>query len=44
MIRTPLLALMTAFLMVSFVSAEDENTRQFENEQQHETYRQLIKD
>ncbi|MGM7319407.1 cytochrome c-type biogenesis protein [Idiomarina sp. ST10R2A5] len=44
MIRTPLLALITAFLMVSFVSAEDENTRQFENEQQHETYRQLIKE
>ncbi|MGM0905964.1 MAG: cytochrome c-type biogenesis protein [Pseudomonadota bacterium] len=44
MIRTLLLTLTTAFLLVSFVSAEDENTRQFENEQQYETYRQLIKE
>lgn len=42
--RTLLLGLVVTFIMVSAVSAKNENRYQFDNEEQRETYQQLIKE
>ncbi|MDV6316928.1 cytochrome c-type biogenesis protein [Idiomarina sp. HP20-50] len=42
--RTVLLALATVLVMVSAVSAKNENSYEFDSEQQRETYQQLVKE